>query len=261
MSQSDDIYTRITNKIIADLELGQLSWRKPWNSDNLTENVQLPLRVNVVPYTGINTLSLWIASAENGYHLPHWMTFNRAIQLKASVRKGEKGTQVIYADKFLKEEENKDGEKEIIPIPFLKTYTVFNANQIEGLPAHFYETATQITDNSPQRIEKLETFFAQTKADIRIGNKAAYHLTDDYVIMPPIESFVSTKDYYSILAHEMTHWTRHPTRLNRDFGRKHWGDEGYAKEELVAEIGACFLAADLGFPPMPEINHAAYIQS
>ncbi|WP_259015516.1 ArdC family protein [Emticicia fluvialis] len=261
MQQADDIYSRITNKIITDLEKGELTWRKPWNADYLSQNVQRPLRSNGIPYTGINTIALWAYGAEKGYHLPHWMTFNQAITFKASVRKGEKGSQVIYADKFLKEEENVDGEKEIVPIPFLKTYTVFNACQIEGLPAHFYETALQITDDAPQRIEKLETFFAQTKADIRAGNKAAYYSIDDYVTMPPIESFQAAKDYYSVLAHEMTHWTKHPTRLNRDFGRKQWGDEGYAKEELVAEIGACFLAADLGFEPMPEENHAAYIQN
>ena len=79
--------------------------------------------------------------------------------------------------------------------------------------------------------------------------------------MPPFESFESATSYYSVLAHELTHWTKHPKRLDRDFGRKRFGDEGYAKEELVAELGACFLAADLGFEPMPAEHHAAYIQN
>lgn len=261
MTQTDDIYTRITNKILADLEKGELTWRKPWNSEHLTQNVQRPLRWNNIPYTGINTIVLWATSAERAYHLPHWMTFKQALELKGNVRKGEKGTQVIYAEQMTKEQEDKDGELQLVQIPFLKSYTVFNVSQIEGLPEHFYETPEQTPANSPQRINELENFFAQTKADIRSGYKAAYYSMDDYVTMPPIESFETANDYYGVLAHEITHWTKHPTRLNRDLGRKHWGDEGYAKEELVAELGACFLAADLGFEPMPEEKHAAYIQS
>jgi antirestriction protein ArdC len=261
MNQTDDIYTRITNKILSDLEKGELTWRKPWNSAHLAENIQRPLRWNNIPYTGINTVVLWATAAEKSYDLPHWMTFNQAVDLKASVRKGEKGTQIIYADQLLKEEEDKHGEKQIVQIPFLKSYTVFNAHQIEGLPEHFYTIAESVPVNTPQRMEAIETFFAQTKADIRKGYKAAYYIGEDYVDMPPIESFETAKDYYGVLAHEITHWTKHPTRLNRDFGRKYWGDEGYAKEELVAELGACFLAADLGFEPMPEEKHAAYIQS
>lgn len=260
---SNDAYIRITNKILFDLEKGELTWRKPWNSDHMAHNVQRPLRWNKIPYTGINTVVLWSTAAEKGYSLPYWMTFNQSLQLKASVRKGEKGSQVIYAEQITKEEENKDGEKQIVQIPFLKSYTVFNANQIDGLPEHFYAVPdpVPVNANAPQRIEALEAFFAQTKADIRTGYKAAYYNGNDYVEMPPIESFESVKDYYGVLAHEVTHWTKHPTRLNRDFGPKHWGDEGYAKEELVAELGACFLAADLGFEPMPEEKHAAYIQS
>lgn len=261
MSQTDDIYTRITNKILSDLEKGELTWRKPWNSAHLADNIQRPLRFNDIPYTGINTIVLWATAAEKGYSLPHWMTFQQALNFKACVRKGEKGSQIIYAENMLKEEEDKNGEKQIVQISFLKSYTVFNASQIEGLPEQFYETPELPVSDTPQRIVELEKFFSQTKADIRKGYKAAYYSIDDYIDMPPIESFETAKDYYGVKAHEVVHWTKHPNRLNRDFGRKQWGDEGYAKEELVAEIGACFLAADLGFEPMPEEKHAAYIQS
>lgn len=261
MTQTNDIYTGITNKIIADLEKGELAWRKPWDNQYLSKNVQRPLCWNNIPYTGINTIMLWTTAAEKGYQLPHWMTFNQALNLKASVRKGEKGAQVIFTKRIVKEKENSKGETELVQIPFLKTYTVFNAGQIDGLPSHFYKLPVKDNTNSPQRMAELEHFFTQTKADIRQGYKAAYYSIDDYVDMPPIESFETAKDYYGVLAHEITHWTKHPTRLNRNFGRKHWGDEGYSKEEIVAEIGACFLAADLGFEPMPEEKHAAYIQS
>ena len=257
-----DIYARVTNKILADLEQGNLSWRKPWHSQQMAGQVMRPLRWNNIPYTGINTLVLWGTAAEKGYALPYWMTFKQAVDLKANVRKGEKGEQVVYADKMVREEETPDGDTNSRQIPFLKTYTVFNASQIEGLPESYYRVPeTVIPANAPQRVESLESFFAQTKADIYTGTKASYNQLTDRIQMPPFESFETATDYYAILAHELTHWTKHPARLHRDMGRKHFGDEGYAKEELVAELGACFLGADLGFEPVPEAQHAAYIQS
>ena len=259
--ENADVYTRVTQKIIDDLEKGNLTWRKPWNSSEMEGRIMRPLRWNETPYAGINILLLWSAAAERGYHLPHWMTFNQAVELKANVRKGEKGTQIVYADKILKPEENDQGEIEITKIPFLKTYTVFNASQIEGLPDHYYEIPETEPVNQQERIESLELFFQNTKADIYTGTMAAYSVTTDRVQIPPFVVFHTPNDYYATLAHEITHWTRHPSRLDRDFGRKRFGDEGYAKEELVAELGSCFLASDLGYEPLPEEQHAAYIQS
>ncbi|CCH56544.1 putative protein y4eC [Fibrisoma limi BUZ 3] len=260
-SPQNDIYARVTAKIITDLESGNLTWRKPWNADHLSGHVQRPLRWNDIPYQGVNTLLLWGTAAEQGYTSPYWMTYNQAVELKANVRKGEKGTHVVYADKIIKEDTNDQGELEARQIPFLKCYVVFNADQIEGLSDAFYKRPEPETVNPISRNEQLETFFAQTKADIYTGSQAAYSITTDRVQMPPFESFESAESYYAVLAHEITHWTRHPSRLDRDLGRKTYGDAGYAKEELVAELGACFLAADLGFEPMPESKHAAYIQS
>lgn len=245
---------------MADLEQGQLTWRKPWNSEQLNGQVMRPVRWNQQPYTGINTLLLWSTAAEKGYLSPYWMTFKQALELKANVRKGEKGSLVVYANTIMREEEDSSGEINIRSIPFLKSYTVFNAQQIEGLDEHFY-ASPESKESSVARNDTLDRFFAETKADIYTGTKASYSITTDRVQMPPIESFESTESYYAVLAHEITHWTRHPSRLNRDLGRKSFGDAGYAREELVAELGACFLAADLGFEPMPESQHAAYIQS
>ncbi|MCF0061337.1 zincin-like metallopeptidase domain-containing protein [Dyadobacter chenwenxiniae] len=256
-----DIYTRVTNKVLADLENGELTWRKPWNSENLTGSITVPKRWNAVPYSGINIVLLWATASEQGYTSPYWMTFKQAVDLKACVRKGEKGTQIVYADKLVKEEENDKGELEEKHIPYLKAYTVFNASQIDGLPENYYETPAGKNQEHAQRIASLETFFASTKAEIYSGTKAAYNQTADKIQMPSFASFNTPLDYYSTLAHELTHWTKHPARLNRDFGRKHFGDEGYAKEELVAELGACFLGAALDFKPMPEEHHAAYVQS
>ncbi|REJ81690.1 MAG: DUF1738 domain-containing protein [Bacteroidetes bacterium] len=260
-SNLKDVYSRVTNKIIADLEKGELTWRKPWSSEHLASNVVRPLRFNDEPYSGINVLMLWACAVENGYASPYWMTFRQAQEMKAHVRKGEKASQVVYADKMIITEKNSSGEEESRNVPFLKSYSVFNASQIEGLPEDFYKVPEVKILNSEKRIEMLEEFFRNTKADIFTGFKAAYSQATDRIEMPPFESFIDASNYYATLSHEVAHWTKHPTRLNRDFNRKKWGDEGYAKEELVAELAACFLAADLGFEPVTRDEHAAYIQS
>jgi len=260
MTPTNDIYSQITQKIINDLEKGQLTWRKPWSDENLASHVMRPLRWNDIPYTGINTIMLWATAAEKGYASPYWMTYRQATDMKANVRKGEKGATVVYADKFTKEEKGADGSTSIQQIPFLKVYTVFNASQIEGLPEAFYKLPEPTIVNEEKRIEALEQFFKQTKANIFTGSKAAYSVATDRIEMPPFECFIDSSSYYATLAHELTHWTRHPRRLDRDFDRKKWGDEGYAKEELVAELGSCFLGADLGFEPVTKEDHAAYIK-
>jgi antirestriction protein ArdC len=139
----------------------------------------------------------------------------------------------------------------------MKGYTVFNVEQIEGLPTHFTAPAEKVID-PVERIAHVETFFANTGAAVRHGgNRAFYTITGDYVQMPPFECFRDRESYYARLAHELTHWTRHGSR----FGRKRFGDEGYAMEELVAELNAAFLSADLGLTPSPREEHAAYIAS
>jgi len=113
-----------------------------------------------------------------------------------------------------------------------------------------------------ERIEAAETFFSATGADISYGgNRAYYAILQDRIQLPPFETFCTVESFYATLAHETTHWTRHPSRLDRDFGRKRWGDEGYAHEELVAELGAAFLAAGLGITPEVRDDHSAYIAS
>lgn len=257
----DDIYSRVTSKIIADLEKGELTWRKPWNAEHLAGRISRPLRHNGIPYPGINTVLLWAAAVARNYTAPLWMTYKQAESLGAHVRKGEKGELVIYADTLHRTERNEKGDDEERVIPFMKGYTVFNVEQIEGLPAHFMAKPEPI---NPQiaRVEPLEAFVSATGATLRHGgDRAFYALEPDYVQMPPFETFADAESYYATLAHELTHWTRHPTRLDRDFGRKRWGDEGYAREELVAELGSAFLCADLGITPETREDHAAYIAS
>lgn len=256
-----DVYSRVTDKIIADLEQGVRPWMKPWNAEHAAGRITKPLRHNGQAYNGINILMLWSAAVTEGYSAPIWMTFRQAKELGASVRKGEKGELVVYANTITRTEENSDGEEVEHAIPFMKGYNVFNVEQIDGLPSHYYQLAEPVLD-PVERIDHAESFFAATKADIRHGgNQAYYAIGSDRIQLPPFESFRDAESYYATLAHETTHWTRHPSRLDRDFGRKRWGDEGYAQEELVAELGSAFLCADLGITPEVRDDHAAYIDS
>jgi antirestriction protein ArdC len=190
------------------------------------------------------------------------MTFKQALELNANVRKGETGTQVVYASKFTRTETDAgSGEETERDIPFMKGYTVFNVEQIEGLPAQFYPKPEPRSEQLP-RIERAEAFFAATKAVVRhSGTQAFYSISSDHVQMPPFEIFRDAESYYATLAHECTHWTRHEKRLNRAFGRKRFGDEGYAMEELVAELGSAFLCADLELTPEVRDDHASYLAS
>lgn len=256
-----DIYQKVTDKIIADLEQGELTWLKPWSAGNMDGRIVKPLRHNGMAYSGINVLMLWGAALEAGFLSPNWMTFKQAKELGANVRKGERGNPVVYSNTITKTEEQADGSEEERKIPFMKAYTVFNVEQIEGLPDHFYAKPEPVIDPA-QRIDHAEAFFAASRADIRHGgNRAFYAGGSDHVQMPVFETFRSPEAYYATLGHELTHWTKHPKRLDREFGRKKWGDEGYAREELVAELGAAFLCADLGLTPEAGTDHAAYIQS
>ena len=258
-----DVYTRVTHKILADLEQGVRPWAKPWNSEHAAGRIVRPLRHNGKPYQGMNILLLWGSAMEQGFTCPTWMTFKQAQELGAHVRKGEKGSLVVYADTFRKTETDEEtGEDMEKTIPFMKGYAVFNCEQIEGLPAHYTAQPEQPAIAEEARNQALERFFANTGGTIRHGgDRAFYSVTSDHVQMPPFHAFKDPESYYGTLAHEMTHWTRHPSRLDRDFGRKAWGDEGYAKEELVAELGAAFLCADLGITPEVREDHAAYIAS
>jgi antirestriction protein ArdC len=255
-----DFYERVTAQIVASLEQGVRPWLKPWNAEHAAGRITRPLRGNGIPYQGINVLMLWGAAIERGYAAPIWMTFKQALELGGCVRKGERGSLVVYASSIARTEtDSETGEESERDIPFLKDYTVFNVEQIDGLPAHFHDVAAPQLD-PVQRIERAEQFFAATGATVRHGgNQAYYSVASDFVQMPFFETFRDAESYYATLAHELTHWTRHPSRLDRSFGRKRFGDEGYAMEELVAEVGAAFLSADLSLTPEPRDDHAAYI--
>jgi antirestriction protein ArdC len=258
--ERQDIYTRITNQIVSHLERGVRPWLKPWNAEHAAGRITRPLRYNGKPYSGINVVSLWASATAQNLAAPIWMTFKQAAELDGHIRKGEKGSLVVYADSITrKETDKKTGDEIEREIPFLKGYTVFNVEQIDGLPAVFYAKAIPQLD-PVARIERADRFFAALGATIgHGGNRAYYSLTNDTIQMPPFVSFQDADSYYATLAHECTHWTGSPSRLNRDFGGHRFGSEGYAIEELVAELGAAFLCADLELSLEPREDHASYI--
>jgi len=254
-----DVYARVTSHIVNELEQGVRPWLRPWNTENAAGRITRPLRHNGLPYQGINILILWASAETKGYACPFWLTFQQARELGGFVKKGEQGSPVVFASTFKKKEPAEDGSEAEADIPFLIEYTVFNAEQCEGLPERFYALG-EAPKGQVERIERAEAFFHNTGAEIRSGgNRAYYSISSDYVQMPPLEAFRDGESNVAVLAHEMTHWTSHASRLNRDFGRKRWGDEGYAIEELVAELGAAFLCADLNITPDVREDHAAYI--
>ena len=155
-----DVYTRVTDRIVADLEKGVRTWMKPWSAEHAAGKITRPLRHNGTPYSGINILMLWSAAMAGGFAAPIWMTFKQALELNAHVRKGEKGSLVVYANSITrKETDGATGDETEHEIHFMKGYTVFNVEQIEGLPAHYY--AKPEPKFSPvQRIEHAESFFA-----------------------------------------------------------------------------------------------------
>ncbi|QBX36892.1 DUF1738 domain-containing protein [Brevundimonas sp. S30B] len=256
-SEKKDIYQTVTDSIVAMLERGTKPWAPQWAKD-AGGLLALPTRANGETYRGLNTMLLWGAAEAKGYRHQTWMTFRQAKELGGCVRKGEKGTQVVYWGRFdPKGEEGDDGEER--GVLFAKSYTVFNVGQIDGLPDRFFADAAPLPE--VERIERAETWVAGIGADVRHGgNRAFFSPAHDFVQMPPAGAFAEVENYYSTLAHELTHWSGHKARLAREFGKR-FGSQAYAFEELVAELGAAFAMARLGISAEPREDHAAYLQS
>jgi len=257
-----DIYTRITASIVTQLERGVPPWAPAWSAAHPAGPITRPLRHAGQPYSGINVLSLWASAMAHGFAAPIWMTYRQAAELGGQVRKGEKGSPVVYANALTKTDTDAASGGEIEKtIRFLKGYTVFNAEQIDGLPAHYYAPPAPRSE-MVVRIAHAEAFFAATGAAINHGGTCAfYRPATDSIQMPPFEAFRDAESYYATLAHEATHWTAAAARCDRQFDGKRFGSEGYAMEELVAELGSAFLCADLDLALEPREDSASYIAS
>ena len=259
----------ITDELIRIIERGTLPWRKPWHVGGASS----PLRQNGEPYQGINNFLLTMRTSLMGYASPYWMTMRQANELEARIRKGEKSSVVIYYGTSYKEAttgsedtEGKDGEDDRTTIPFMKSYRVFNADQIEGLPETFHpkpemQDGPQKPNNStPKPIPHMQAFFDQLGADIMIcGREAKYVPALDRIYMPPLDVFDSAHKFYGVLSHEAAHWTKVKHRLNRNFGDARFGNTSYSREEIVAELTSLFLGQHLGFAPYTLETSASYL--
>src|SRR5207302_6375756 len=209
-TERKDVYSRITSQIVASLEQGVRPWIRAWNAEHAAGRITRPLRHNGQPYSGINVLALWASAMVQNFSAPIWVTYRQATELGAHVRKGEKGSLVVYANAITRtEHDDATGEDTEREIPFLKGYTVFNVEQIDGLP-EIYHAKVESKLTPVERIARAEVFFAATKAVINYGGTRAYYAAGpDRIQMPPIEAFRDAESFYATLAHESTHWTKH----------------------------------------------------
>lgn len=254
-----NLYDEITNKIIAELVAGRFPWVQPWGKSNTKAPLGLPRNASTGRrYSGINILILWGAVVQHGFPSQGWLTFRQALSLGGNVRKGERGTTVVYADRYIPEDEKqraRETGEEAQAIPFLKRFTVFNTAQCEGLPEDITVAAPL---PPPGLIEpRVETLIAATGIDFRIGgDKAFYVPSHDHVVVPPPQAYFEPINWHRTALHEIGHASGHHSRLNRDLSGS-FGSKKYCFEELIAEQISAFCCASLGI--IPTVRHADYI--
>jgi antirestriction protein ArdC len=255
------LYDDITNKIITELEAGRMPWIQPWGTAAAKAPLTMPANAATGrQYSGINVLILWGAVIEHGFPVQSWLTFRQALSLGGHVRKGEHGTTVVYADRFIPEDEKRRAQEtgeDAQAIPFLKRFTVFNIAQCEDLPEGL-SVALPVWE--PGLLQpRVEALIKATGVDFRIGgNRAFYMPAHDYVQVPPPQAYFETINWHRTALHELGHATGHASRLGRDLSGS-FGSKKYAFEELVAEMNAAFCCATLGI--VPTVRHADYIGS
>ena len=248
-----DLYAEVSERIVAELERGAAPWVKPWSA---TAGANTPCNaVTNRPYSGCNVILLWLAR-DRGWPTPRFLTFKQAIEAGGNVRKGEHGTKVI----FVKQLQIKDGDGEAADtrlIPMLREYTVFNVDQCENLPDSIKAGKPMRVRNPDTRDGLADEFLRSSRADIREGHGEAFYVPSrDFISMPAFEAFKGADHFYNVAFHELTHWTGHKARLDRDL-KNRFGSRDYAAEELIAELGAAFLCAEFGFDG--DVRNAGYI--
>lgn len=252
MKPHRDLYQETTDRLIAALEAGTRPWQRDW----LTTGE--PIRSTGQAYRGINFILLSLTAQSAGYTHPRWITFKQAQELGGNVRKGERGTPIVFFKKLEVAAGEGAGEDERRSIPMMRGYTVFNVEQCDGLADRF--PLPVIADlPAKQRDEQAEATLRATGATIKEGgNSAFYSPATDHIQLPAFEAFQSTGGFLATLAHELVHWTGAKHRLARDMSGG-FGSANYAREELVAEMGAAFIGARLGIAGDHFDNHAAYL--
>ncbi len=251
--KSQEIYTTVTNRIIAELEAGTVPWTKPWK----TNKREHPLPHNAAThrfYSGINILLLWDRADEKGFARSGWLTFGQCKALGARVRKGEKGTRIVFVKHIEVDDEETD---EFKTIPIIKSYVVFNLCQMDDLP-EAYNPQEKKPEAEHERIAHIEAFIAALNITIAHGSEeAAYNPKHDTIVMPHLSRFEGPEHYYATLLHEMSHASGHKSRLHRDLSGR-FGSQSYAAEELVAELSSAYLCAYFGIEG--QLRHASYLE-
>lgn len=251
-----DLFQEVTDSIIAQLEQGAAPWVKPWNGDGGHPGASNVPRNHLTgkAYRGINTLVLWVSAAARGYTSGRWITYKQAQSIGAQVRKGEHGTRIAVYKPWELRDVNDAGEETRKTVPVLRAYTVFAVEQCDGI-----ELPAPIATPEPieSRHAQADAVLAQAVI-MHGGDRAFYSPAADQITLPVQCAFESPAAYYATALHELTHWTGHKSRTARDFSGR-FGTEAYAREELVAELGAAYLCAHLGI--VGRLQHAEYIAS
>jgi len=242
-----DLYQEVTDKILAQMEAGTAPWVRPWTG---TEGGMPFNAVSGKAYRGINTMLLWSPVGASGNA---WLTYKQAADVGAQVRKGEKGSMIVFFKPWSITDKN-DPDSKARTVPILRSFTVFHTSQIDNLPAKYLPVPV-VALPEPERIERAEKLMSQ--AIVNHGGDRAYYSTGtDAIQLPQIAQFVDVATYYATALHELTHWTGNKARLDREYGKR-FGDTAYAREELVAEMGAAFLCAHAGIEG--RMQHAEYL--
>ncbi len=252
-----DLYERVTNEIIKAIEAGAGKYRMPWHCGSI-----VPRNAGtILPYRGINLIALSSAACVRGFQSRYWATYRQWNKLGAQVRRGEKASVIVFFKREESDHHEEDDNEERGRV-VIRGSSVFNANQVDGWREEEVPQGDTI-----EHLEVVETFVSSLGAAIRYGGSAAYyHKPLDQIHMPDRQKFAGTsartaaEAFYSVLLHELTHWSGHPKRLNRALSGR-FGTSAYAMEELIAEFGAAFLCAELGISVHPRRDHAAYVAS
>jgi antirestriction protein ArdC len=261
MHKKLDVHQAVTDQIIAAIEAGAGTWQMPWRAAG--HGLNRPVNIDTGNhYRGVNVVALWASAQMRGFSTGTWGTYRQWQNRDAQVRKGEKASLIVfYKELDVTRETPETGAIEADTVLFARASWVFNADQVDG-----FEPAPLPTPAEPaQRIEAAERFIRATGADIRHGGtRAFYRPSDDFIQMPDRARFLgsatasATESYYATLLHELTHYAGHPSRCDRKLGER-FGDDAYAMEELVAELGAAFLCTELGISAELRPDHAQYI--